>query len=1176
MSSPFKSTLLLLLCGNLASAQSFEWFAHVTETYYDSEGELIGDKEPPYYDVGGLSGDGKIIVGTKTAPKDNATGSTWPEDYNITGYKWENGEFTDLPMQFAHYISSDGTIILGENGTGLNPGDRTPVRMENGIVVPAVMGETVTLGEGRSATLQPNGIWKAAGEEKHNGNSIYVVTDVSEDKKTFVGYTGYFDDLGHHRRVAKVWTSAGEKTLPPLPEPWTWWTEAHSVSADGKVIAGTAWWRQGYQQEEIEGGVANPGYEWQEFQTAFIWTEKDNSIRELRDVIIEKIPMWDFTNTIDTVVDISDNGNVFTGHGLEGYLFSLSGNSKEIIVNSTTDRGRKAGAEGCETGQTIANGDPECTLRSAIEAVNAGVGNEIKFAIPGTAIPTITLTKALPTITKTVKIDGTTQAAKLVEIKGGGLNIIGLDITAGNSEVRGLVMNGFSGPDGGCIRLKDGNKNTIAGNFFGSNAAGTTSVSTIAGLGILSDENTIGGSKTEDRNIFGSEFGVVVRGSKNLITGNRIGVGSDGKLLEVKRAIGIASGNGNIIGGSGAAQNLIAGKGFEIVTVLEASINGLTIVGNRIGLDEAGTTPHTERGISIALSNKDAFTLSNVTIENNMIAGGSPEIWLSNGITGATITGNKIGLAFDDSGQLPTVSADNKIQGIRLDNAPDTTISGNIVVGKTYNVLISGQRQFEETPEEITFRLPGNELDPEPAGTPSANAIIDNNTIGIIDNTKPSGVDQKIGISVFGKAQTTTISNNTIAGHNDDEIWLKDGDGHIVTGNHIGTSNGTDFGSVDGIDLTDANQVTIGSEDPAGRNIIGRNSRFGIRVKGKAEGTKILGNHIGTNATATMAWPNAVGILIQTNNSEDHPKATVIMDNVVGGNTEQGIYIETDAKTTLQGNFIGRSVNGVKLPNQTGVKIVQGETTLTGNQIANNTQRGIDVESDDPVSISKGGIYDNGDGMAAAGIHYDTPPLDPPNGLVIVRSIFLNDNGKHNLWLGLPSRDGGGMMTLEIFGNDQKQEDLPQGKVFLHQETIDTSKPFTKKLELSPNASFITTKSFSATLTEEKSTSEFSTQHKNFPVIEAGVFPLEVNVPNGTIGMIMGPSKIFSLEEAPLPNGPWTRSIQGRSETITRRDERLGMDFEFEVWIVQLSQDEGQYWRATLDWEKLLGQPVQP
>ena len=114
------------------------------------------------------------------------------------------------------------------------------------------------------------------------------------------------------------------------------------------------------------------------------------------------------------------------------------------------------------------------------------------------------------------------------------------------------------------------------------------------------------------------------------------------------------------------------------------------------------------------------------------------------------------------------------------------------------------------------------------------------------------------------------------------------------------------------------------------------------------------------------------------------------------------------------------------------------------------------------------------------------------------------------------------------------------------------------------------------TCASEKSTSEFSTQHKNFPVIEAGVFPLEVNVPNGTIGMIMGPSKIFSLEEAPLPNGPWTRSIQGQSETITRRDERLGIDFEFEVWIVQLSQDEGQYWRAALDWEKLLGEPVEP
>src|SRR5436309_412336 len=52
----------------------------------------------------------------------------------------------------------------------------------------------------------------------------------------------------------------------------------------------------------------------------------------------------------------------------------------------------------------------DCSLREAINAVNAGSGGDvISFNLAGSGVRTISLTSALPVITKAVTINGTSQ-----------------------------------------------------------------------------------------------------------------------------------------------------------------------------------------------------------------------------------------------------------------------------------------------------------------------------------------------------------------------------------------------------------------------------------------------------------------------------------------------------------------------------------------------------------------------------------------------------------------------------------------------------------------------------------------------------------------------------------------------------------------------------------------------
>ncbi len=182
-----------------------------------------------------------------------------------------------------------------------------------------------------------------------------------------------------------------------------------------------------------------------------------------------------------------------------------------------------AAAYGITFPVTNTNDSGAGSLRQAILDANANAGPDvIAFNIPGSGVHTIAPLTGLPTITDSVVIDGYTQPGAspntdpngfngtlLIELDGENAGpSSGLHVVAGNSTVRGLVVNRFilsgaNDPEGNGIFLESLGGNHIEGNFFGTDPSGTLArPNTNAGIFVRSPNNTIGGASPGARNVF--------------------------------------------------------------------------------------------------------------------------------------------------------------------------------------------------------------------------------------------------------------------------------------------------------------------------------------------------------------------------------------------------------------------------------------------------------------------------------------------------------------------------------------------------------------------------------------------------------------------------------------------------------------------------------------------------
>src|SRR5262249_15810334 len=139
----------------------------------------------------------------------------------------------------------------------------------------------------------------------------------------------------------------------------------------------------------------------------------------------------------------------------------------------------------------------------------------------------------------------------VVELNGAAGGVFTLELQAGSSgsTIRGLVINGAPGE---AIRLRTSN-NVVAGNFLGTNPAGTaggpgswTGVR-VTGAHGAADNNRIGGTTAADRNLISgnSVDGVQISGgaggaSSTLVRGNYIGTDLTGSVAVPNSLQGVA------------------------------------------------------------------------------------------------------------------------------------------------------------------------------------------------------------------------------------------------------------------------------------------------------------------------------------------------------------------------------------------------------------------------------------------------------------------------------------------------------------------------------------------------------------------------------------------------------------------------------------------------------------
>ncbi len=155
-------------------------------------------------------------------------------------------------------------------------------------------------------------------------------------------------------------------------------------------------------------------------------------------------------------------------------------------------------------------------------------------------------------------------ASPIVELdgSGAGAGASGLTLAAGSSgsTIRGFVVNQF---DGHLVAIDGSDNNIVAGNYLGTNLAGTADLGS-PNSGVLlhagASGNRIGGTAAADRNVIsGNDYaGISIQDSgtdNNLVHGNYIGTGGTGSGSIGNGAFGVAIWNGatgNQIGGAAA------------------------------------------------------------------------------------------------------------------------------------------------------------------------------------------------------------------------------------------------------------------------------------------------------------------------------------------------------------------------------------------------------------------------------------------------------------------------------------------------------------------------------------------------------------------------------------------------------------------------------------------------
>ncbi len=326
---------------------------------------------------------------------------------------------------------------------------------------------------------------------------------------------------------------------------------------------------------------------------------------------------------------------------------------------------------------------------------------------------------------------------------------------------------------------------------------GTEGVAIFSSIpGTASNSNIIGGTSAADRNVIsGNRSGVVINAQDggtttgNVILGNYIGTNAagtssisnagDGILFNDSQGVGNLTGNtiggttGTTPGGACTGScNLISGNGANGVGIWHSDAKNNSVIGNYIGTNAAGTGSIANGDIGIELNEAPNNIVGGTTPAARNILSGNKGAGLF--LTGAATTGSRIEGNYIGTNAAGTSSVPNLKMGIGIGSSPgavgarNNTIGGttgttpggactgscNLISGNTQNgVLVIGNESYNN-------HFEGNYIGTNAAGTGGIGNALEG--IGILETPN------------------TEIGNGTAAGRN--IISSNGGSGIIVAG----------------------------------------------------------------------------------------------------------------------------------------------------------------------------------------------------------------------------------------------------------------------------------------------------------------------------------------------------------------------------------------------------------
>ncbi|MFH2143056.1 MAG: hypothetical protein ABIJ97_11570, partial [Bacteroidota bacterium] len=592
-------------------------------------------------------------------------------------------------------------------------------------------------------------------------------------------------------------------------------------------------------------------------------------------------------------------------------------------------------------------------------------------------------------------------------------NTIGSSIPGERNIISGNIDHGI------WINSNYGHHNTIIGNYIGTNATGTDSVGNGAGVMISDFDgaptnNTIGGSNENERNLIsGNRWnGILIMGvgvDSNYVIGNYIGTDISGinAIPNLGRGISIVTGaSNNFIGGNTIGKrNVISGNAMDGIEVTGVGTRYNMIIGNFIGVNSDGTQalPNQLKGIDIHNGPKCNIIGGDSSIYRNIISGNilNGIHIVSFGTDSNIVRGNYVGT--DVSG---TSAIGNGWSGVQINDGASFNIiggnnpgkrnllSGNIGAGivisnsSNFNQImcnyigtdINGTLSLGNGAEGIFIENSSNNIiggsNPGEGNLISANSLL-NISIRNFNSTYNTVIGNYIGVDVTGTVAldngnggvglydgarnnviggSNPIERNIISGNNYNGIWIKGTgtDSNIVSGNYIGadyTGNVALGNGNQGVHITGGPKYNvIGGQNEGERNIISANGFDGVLIYNSDENI-IVGNFIGTDVNGTSSLSNqSNGISIS-----DSANYNNIENNVISGNSSNGISFLISNNNIVTGNYIGTDVTGNN-PVPNGGKGVSIHGGSNNNVVGGITQREINLISGN-----------NGDGIWIAG-----------------------------------------------------------------------------------------------------------------------------------------------------------------------------------------------------------------